>query len=117
MFLFPRAFSRETGQHHGGRLSHVRNVEGIMKRILLVLLLVAGTALAGTDQESDAIPFWRMQRLNATELAEKGPNGEPSEATDAFNYLQDKLGKPHVKEVTYDPDADRFRWRGPVSGR
>jgi hypothetical protein len=62
-------------------------------------------------------PLGRMQRLNATELAEKGPNGEPSEATGAFNYLQDKLGKPHVKEVTYDPDADRFRWRGPVSGR
>jgi hypothetical protein len=46
----------------------------------------------------------------------KGPNAEPSEATNAFNFLQDKLGKPHVKEVTYDPDADRFRWRGPVSG-
>jgi hypothetical protein len=87
------------------------------KRILLGLLLVAGTALAGRDQESDAIPFGRMQRLNATEFAEKGPNGEPSEATDAFNYLQDQLGKPHVKGVTYDPDADRFRWRGPVSGR
>jgi hypothetical protein len=82
-----------------------------------VLLLVAGTALAGRDQESDAIPFWRMHRLNATELAEKGPNGQPSEATDAFNYLQDHLGKPHVKEVTYDPDADRFRWRGPMNGR
>jgi hypothetical protein len=28
-----------------------------MKRIILVLLLVAGSALAGTDQELDAIPF------------------------------------------------------------
>jgi hypothetical protein len=82
-----------------------------MKRILLVLLLVAGT-----DEELDAIPIPRMQRINAVESA-SGEHGEPSNATKAFNFLQDQLGKPHVKEVWYDSDTDLFHWRGPKTGR
>ena len=101
-----------------------------MKRNRLILLsvtgllLVSGTALAGPEEELDAIPVWRMRRINAVESASKGRNGEPSNATEAFNYLQDQLGKPHVKEVLFHPDAsffhddaDFFYWRGPKTGK
>ena len=51
-----------------------------------------------------------MQRINATEWTESG------DATKAFNFLQDQLGKPHVDEVWYDFDSDLFHWRGPATG-
>jgi hypothetical protein len=31
----------------------------------------------------------------------------------AFNFVQDQLQRPHVEEVRYDIDADRFYWKGP----
>jgi hypothetical protein len=53
-------------------------------------------------------PFGEMQRLNATELAEKGPNGEPSEATDAFNFLQDNLVNPTLRKSRMIPIPTAF---------
>jgi hypothetical protein len=98
--------------------------------ILLASLLIAteevqaGKPITGTDEESDAIPVWRVRRINAVEWSESGPHDEPSAATEAFNYLQDQLGKPHVKEVLFHPDTsffhddnDFFYWRGPKTGR
>ena len=46
------------------------------------------------------------------------PNATPllvtdEQATAAFNFLQDRLGKPHVKRVWYDPGADSYTWIGP----
>jgi hypothetical protein len=70
----------------------------------------AGKPITGTVIESDHIYPWEMQRINATEWTESG------DATKAFNFLQDKLGKPHVDEVWYDFDSDLFHWRGPATG-
>jgi S1-C subfamily serine protease len=39
------------------------------------------------------------------------------QATAAFNYLQDRLGKPHVKRVWYDPGTDAYTWIGPKFGK
>jgi hypothetical protein len=95
----------------------------MMKSVLLALLLVSGTALAGPTQESDAIPVWRMRRLNAVEAASH-LDGQTSGITDAFNDLQEQLGKPHVKEVFFHPGpsffhdgGDYFYWRGPKIGK
>lgn len=98
--------------------------------ILLASLLIAteevqaGKPIAGTDGESDMIPVWRVRRISAVEWSETGQHDEPSAATNAFNYLQDQLGKPHVKEVLFHPDTsffhdahDFFCWRGPKTGR
>ena len=30
----------------------------------------------------------------------------------AFNFVQDQLQPPHLEEVRYDIDADRFCWKG-----
>jgi hypothetical protein len=88
------------------------------------LILMTGTVFAGIREESDAIPVWRMRRINAVEWSERGQNGEPSSATDAFNYLQDQLGKPHVHAVLFHPGAsffhdgdDYFYWCGPKTGK
>jgi hypothetical protein len=50
------------------------------------------------------------------------PNATPllvtdEQATAAFNFLQDRLGKPHVKRVWYDPGADSYTWIGPKFGK
>jgi hypothetical protein len=93
------------------------------KPILLALLLASGTVLAGPAEESDAIPVWRVRRINAVELASHLP-GELSSVTEAFNRLQDQLGRPHVKHVFFHPDPcfshdddDYFYWRGPRTGK
>lgn len=39
------------------------------------------------------------------------------QATDAFNFLQDRLGKPHVRKVSYDSQTDSCIWIGPKSGK
>ena len=70
----------------------------------------AGKPVLGTVIESDHIYPWEMQRINASEWAESG------DATKAFNFLQDSLGKPYVDEVWYDFDSDLFHWRGPATG-
>ena len=62
----------------------------------------AGKPVLGTVIESDHIYPWEMQRINATEWTESG------DATKAFNFLQDSLGKPQVDEVWYDFDSDCF---------
>ena len=89
----------------------------LSKRILMslaVLLLAsgaqAGKPILGTVIESDHIYPWEMQRINASEWAESG------DATAAFNFLQDQLGRPHIDEVWYDFDSDLFHWRGPATG-
>lgn len=38
------------------------------------------------------------------------------EATDAFNYLQDKFHRPHVSEVIYVGRSNAFNWVGPLNG-
>jgi hypothetical protein len=91
-----------------------------MKRVFLSALVLlsldfttgaqAGKPITGTVIESDHIYPWEMQRINATEWTESG------DATKAFNFLQDKLGKPHIDEVWYDFDSDLFHWRGPATG-
>ena len=71
----------------------------------------AGIPVLGTVIESpDHIYPWEMQRVNATEWTEDGS------ATQAFNHLQDDLGRPHIDEVWYDFDSDYFHWRGPTTG-
>ena len=88
----------------------------ICKLLLLASLLVAteaaraGKPVLGTVIESDHIYPWEMQRINASEWAESG------DATKAFNFLQDQLGRPHIDEVWYDFDSDFFHWRGPATG-
>ena len=77
---------------------------------MLATAVQAGKPINGTIIESDHLYPWESQRVIATEYAESG------EATKAFNFLQDQLGKPHVDEVWYDFDSDLFHWRGPVSG-
>lgn len=39
------------------------------------------------------------------------------QATAAFNFLQDRLGKPHAKRVWYDPRTDSYSWIGPKFGK
>jgi hypothetical protein len=39
------------------------------------------------------------------------------QATAAFNFLQDRLRKPHVKNVTYDFETDSYIWIGPKFGK
>ena len=39
------------------------------------------------------------------------------QATAAFNFLQDRLRKPHVKRVSYDPATDSYSWIGPKFGK
>ena len=88
----------------------------ISKLFLLASLLIAtaaaqaGKPVLGTVIESDHIYPWEMQRINASEWAERG------DATKAFNFLQDQLGRPHIDEVWYDFDSDFFHWRGPATG-
>jgi hypothetical protein len=91
--------------------------------IALFLLSSLASAFAGPPEESDAIPVWRMRRINAVESASHLP-GEQSSVTEAFNHLQDQLGRPHVKEVLFHPDPsffhdddDYFCWRGPRTGK
>ena len=50
------------------------------------------------------------------------PSATPSQVSDeqataAFNFLQDRLGKPHVKRVWYDPGTDSDSWIGPKFGK
>jgi hypothetical protein len=42
---------------------------------------------------------------------------QSGDATNVFNLLQDQLGKPHVFQVWYDLDMERFRRLGPVTGK
>jgi hypothetical protein len=55
----------------------------------------------------------------STEGGSSGRHSIPSdeEATAAFNFLQDRLGKPHVKSVSYDSRTDSYIWIGPASGK
>ena len=41
------------------------------------------------------------------------------QATAAFNFLQDQLGRPHLRTgmVTYDAKTDSFTWIGPKFGK
>ena len=48
----------------------------------------AGKPILGTVIESDHLYPWESQRVNASEWAESG------DALAAFNFLQDKLGRP-----------------------
>ena len=53
---------------------------------------------------------------------ESSPTGTPfilnnERATAAFNFLQDRLRKPHVKNVSYDSETDSYMWIGPKSGK
>jgi hypothetical protein len=88
-----------------------------------LLLSSLASAFAGPEEESDAIPVWMMRRINAVEAASH-LDGETSSVTDAFNHLQDQLGRPHVKEVFFHPGpsflhdgGDYFYWRGPKTGK
>jgi hypothetical protein len=91
-----------------------------MKRVFLSSLVLlslgfttgarAGKPITGTVIESDHLYPWESQRVNATEWTESGY------ATQAFNWLQDSLGKPRIDEVWYDFDSDLFHWRGPATG-
>jgi hypothetical protein len=40
-----------------------------------------------------------------------------SQATTAFNWLQDTLDKPHVASVSYDAKSDSYTWIGPKTGK
>jgi hypothetical protein len=42
---------------------------------------------------------------------------ESGEATKAFNFLQDRLGKPHVDKVEFDGQSQSFYWKGPRTGK
>jgi hypothetical protein len=39
------------------------------------------------------------------------------QATAAFNWLQDRLQKPHAKRVSYDSPTDAYTWIGPKYGQ
>jgi hypothetical protein len=39
------------------------------------------------------------------------------QATAAFNWLQDRLQKPHAKRVSYDSATDSYTWIGPKYGQ
>jgi hypothetical protein len=45
------------------------------------------------------------------------PDPNDEQATLAMNYLQDRLGKPHVKSVWFDVKTDSFVWVGPKYGK
>jgi hypothetical protein len=35
----------------------------------------------------------------------------------AFNFVQDRLYRPHLSAITYDPASDRFYWKEPLTGK
>jgi hypothetical protein len=83
------------------------------KRITIVLRRLQYSALNGV------VPALRniliLMFLAIALIANRAQAAE-GDATKAFNFLQDQLGKPHVDEVWHDSDADLFHWRGPKTG-
>jgi hypothetical protein len=57
----------------------------------------------------------------AEPVTKESPNQIPKpndpEATEAFNWLQDQLGHPHVPRVYYDAKTDTYNWIGPKRHR
>jgi hypothetical protein len=54
---------------------------------------------------------------NSTPSDAPPPIRSHDQATAAFNFLQDRLQKPHAQSVSYDPQTDSYVWLGPKSGR
>jgi hypothetical protein len=42
---------------------------------------------------------------------------ENGQSLTAFNFVQDTLHRPHIGEIRYDEQTDRFYWKGPVTGK
>jgi hypothetical protein len=79
----------------------------IMPFILLLLLMLAfGKAQAGYP-----LPDTGTLKDYASAVTEEGFSLK------AFNFVQDTLHRPHVTEVRYDIETDRFYWQGPVTGK
>jgi hypothetical protein len=45
------------------------------------------------------------------------PKLTDSQATDAFNMLQDRFNRSHAKKVWYEERTDSYVWIGPMKGR
>lgn len=58
-------------------------------------------------------PTVRRAELVTQESPTQIPNPNDPEATEAFNWLQDQLGHPHVPRVFYDAKTDTYNWIGP----
>jgi hypothetical protein len=92
-----------------------------MKRIVLALMTFASLISAHyvragwPTSDEDHVSPWAMNVSDQTEFYAVG-TGYTNSATQAFNFLQDTRGKPHVKKVEFNWDTDRFFWTGPLIG-
>lgn len=59
--------------------------------------------------EPEAVPIATPDATSQTLSSEQ--------ATAAFNWLQDRLQKPHAKSVSYDSKTDSYTWIGPKYGK
>ena len=74
---------------------------------LLFWMLVFSTAQAGPIP----VPDLDQLKAYATAVTEEGLSLK------ALNYVQDTRKCPHVTALSYDREADRFYWQGPVTGK
>jgi hypothetical protein len=75
--------------------------------LLLFLMLAVRQAQAGPIPVPDTDDL----KAYATGITDDGLSLK------AFNYVQDLQRRPHVEEIRYEPETDRFYWKGPVTGK
>jgi hypothetical protein len=77
----------------------------------LCLILFAGLTIMAVTALAQIRPDLWPQGWHAGGLANE------RDATKAFNFLQDALGKPQVSRVYGDPSRELYVWKGPRSGK
>jgi len=82
--------------------------------LTLLLWLLALTAPAkGGEHRPSLISLPDPDELKAY-IASMSQDGFPLKA---FNFVQDTRHQPHVAQVRYDIETDRFYWQGPRTGK
>jgi hypothetical protein len=98
-----------------------RNVGRYMKRISLVLFLIAGRPWPVQEKNWTQSPFGECNGLTRLSGHIRAQGANRARPRTPLITCSDQLGKPHVKEVLYYSDssffhAEFFYWRGSAAG-
>jgi hypothetical protein len=106
----------QRGADGGGRVSRpaLKQLKCLGMPWLLILLVLLGSLGVQADDKRPSlmsVPDPEELKAYTVSLTDEG------QSLAAFNFAQDRLFRPHLSAVTFDPTSDRFYWKEPMTGK